>query len=301
MGKTKATLIIFLEYGLTMALGAMVFLMWETGLPLLLKVFIIDVLMTVVIFLFSMGHNNSSVYDPYWSVIPVFLLVLIKPYWYFDGIVYTLIAFAVLLWSVRLTYNWAMRFEGFDAEDFRYQEFREQFGKWYWLISLLAIHLFPTMLVFLGLLPVMILILYHTPQILFVVIGSSIITIGVLISFFADKELRLHREKDKETPIQSGLWAYSRHPNYLGELLFWYGIALMSAPIGVAYAVVGIIPMTLLFEFYSIPKMESRTLRRKSDYQSIIDEVPRLLSIPYIIRKLRMSQEPIDQKQQDSQ
>ncbi|MEC9484775.1 MAG: DUF1295 domain-containing protein [Candidatus Izemoplasma sp.] len=286
MGKTQATLLVFFEYGLTMTIGALVFYLWDSLLPIILEVFVIDVLMTALIFMFSLGHNNSSVYDPYWSVMPVFLLVLIEPFWYFETVLQTLIAFSVLLWSLRLTTNWAVRFNGFNEEDFRYVEFREKFNKFYWLISLLAIHLFPTVLVFLGLLPLMILILYGTPQIAFVTLGSIIIVIGVIVSFVADRQLRLHRETHPYKPIKSGLWLFSRHPNYLGELCFWYGIALMSAPIGVAYAIVGIIPMTLLFEFYSIPKMESRTLAKKPGYQNVIDTVPRLLSFPYVVKRV---------------
>ena len=112
-----------------------------------------DLAATLVIFGFSTFYRNSSLYDPYWSVAPVPIAV----YWALNPaaagvsrIRQVLAISLVSLWAVRLTYNWFRRWEGLAHEDWRYSDLRRKTGKWYWLVDLTGIHLFPTIQVFLG-------------------------------------------------------------------------------------------------------------------------------------------------------
>ena len=112
-----------------------------------------DCVATLVIFGWSVAYDNSSFYDAYWSVIPpavvVYWISLAEP-----GVVpfrTTLVLLVVWLWGIRLTMNWARGWTGLDHEDWRYVDFREQFPKTYWLVSLGGIHFFPTLIVFAGL------------------------------------------------------------------------------------------------------------------------------------------------------
>ena len=65
-------------------------------------------------------------------------------------------------------------------------------------------------------------------NLLLMIIGLVIWSGGFLIEVFADMQKRRFRKDHKDTFISSGLWSYSRHPNYLGEILLWFGIAVIS-------------------------------------------------------------------------
>src|SRR5262249_37424182 len=104
-----------------------------------------DVVATLVVFGFSIGHDNSSLYDPYWSVAPIF----IAAYWVScapagPDVRAIVVLVLVTVWGARLTANWVGRWRGLGDEDFRYAEIRSRTGRLYWPASLVAIHLLPT-------------------------------------------------------------------------------------------------------------------------------------------------------------
>ena len=121
-----------------------------------------DVAGTVAIFAGSRVVDNTSMYDAYWSVAPPFLLIL----WGVlpggegllagDGVVLRqgLLGLTLGAWAVRLTWNWARGWHGLHEEDWRYADFRRRLGPvLYWLLSFFGLHMFPTVQVFLGMLP----------------------------------------------------------------------------------------------------------------------------------------------------
>lgn len=276
MKKRESLIITLVAYTITMAVGLITFFVLKDRVSLLINTLIVDVVMTVIIFLFSVRYNNSSMYDPYWSVIPVFIVIL----WMLNinGISeYSLIVlFGVLIWAIRLTVNWFLNFKGFIIEDFRYVDFRKQFKSMYWLISFLGIHMFPTLIVLLGLYPIYFILTNQIVTIWFIYVGTGVMLLGAVISYVSDNQLRSHKEENGNASIMTGLWKYSRHPNYFGEVTFWAGIFIASLSIGFDLnASLGIIAMLLLFNLYSVPKMEKKLLNNKSDYQEVINSVPR--------------------------
>ena len=127
-----------------------------------------DLVATIIIFLFSFATNNSSMYDPYWSVKPavfaVYYLVIAAPEnplpgWggagggVDGGYRMWIVSILMVLYSIRLTSNFFRDWSGLSHEDWRYRNFRKQFPKQYWLVSFFGIHLFPTIMVYLGCLP----------------------------------------------------------------------------------------------------------------------------------------------------
>lgn len=282
MNRKNSLILVSIEYLFALFVGFVVYQFNIDKYSLVITILIANIIMTTIIFVFSMLHNNSSVYDPYWSVVPVFIVFL----WVFHLDVFNetsfFILFGVTIWGLRLTLNWFTDFKGFVEEDFRYVDFRNTFHKFYWLISFLGIHMFPTLIVYLGLYPIYYIFTNTISNVLFIYLGTLIMILSAILSYFSDTQLREHKLNNKKESIKTGVWKYSRHPNYLAEMMFWFGIFIAS--LSVEYNIVnslGIIGMILLFNFYSIPKMEKKLLKSKSDYSAIVDDVPRLLPVSF--------------------
>lgn len=287
MTKKKDTLKIFFGYVLAFLVGGFLYLELRTEYEIIYAMLIANVAMTLIVFIGSVIYNNSSFYDPYWSVLPPVIVFVFMVESTSFNVWYVPVFMAVCLWSHRLTYNWYKNFVGFGKEDFRYQDFRQKFPKTYWLISLLAVHMFPTLIVYLGLTPIYIFVNHKVASPLFVIVGSVIILFGTVISYFADEQMRDHQKNEYEFAMKEGLWSISRHPNYLGELMMWFGVMVISFSVGYQFVqTFGFLAMLMLFEFYSIPRMEKRLLERKVDYEEIKVNVSRVFPVEYIKKSL---------------
>lgn len=241
-----------------------------------------SLVMTIVCFICSVIKNNSSVYDAYWSVIP-FYFVLLLCYVNFENLnlYHFLTVLTVSIWSWRLTMNWVRSWAGFSQEDWRYQDLAEQTGVFYPLINLFGIHLFPTALVFAGMWPLFD-VFSSTIQYSWVFfIGMGISLSGATLQFFADNQLAAFRKRPNpksEELLDTGIWSKSRNPNYLGEILFWFGVFLIGYSFGApTITIVGAIAMLCLFVVISIPLKEDRMMERKSGYEAYKKRVPKLI------------------------
>lgn len=248
-----------------------------------------DIAGTIVIFLFSMLFNNSSFYDAYWSVAPIAL----GGYWIWaardhdpnvlrQGLVLGL----VTLWGVRLTFNWARGWTGLGHEDWRYVDLRAKHGRMYWLVSFGGIHFFPTVLVFAGCLGLYAAVSDGTQPIgVLDGMAAAVTAFAVWLEATADKQLRrfVLSNPPQGAMLDSGLWAYSRHPNYLGEISFWFGLFLFGLAAGRGYwwTAAGPVSMLLLFLFVSIPMIEERHLQRRPAYSALMQRIPMLFPIPF--------------------
>ncbi len=250
----------------------------------LLVVLVIDVIATAVIFLFSLLRSNSSIYDAYWSVAPIAIAGYLIGHAEVDAnMVRQLLVFALVsIWGGRLTFNWWRQWTGMAHEDWRYVQLKQQTGKAYWLVSFLGIHQFPTMLVFLGCMS-----LYPALSSagngfnVLDVLGLLVCAVAIWTEATADKQLyRFVTSKPAPGSIlNSGLWRHSRHPNYLGEIMFWWGLFFFALASGWQYwwCIVGPISINMLFVFISIPMHEKRSLARRPNYAEHIKQVPKLV------------------------
>ena len=259
----------------------------------MLNIFIADAIATVVVFVFSIVFNNSSVYDPYWSVAPPFIVVYLMNL-FPDGneLRQIIILLLVLFWSIRLTLNWLRGWPGLNHQDWRYTSIAEKTGKLYWPVSFVGIHFMPTVFVFLGCLPLFYSLQSSETFNFLDVIAASFTFSAILTEWIADEQLIKFRKINSQGSfMKSGLWAFSRHPNYLGEISFWIGIFLfVVSASGLKnssgyWTAAGFISMVILFKFISIPLMEKRNIERKSGYNEYIKQVPAL--IPRIFRKIK--------------
>lgn len=266
------------------------FLTWKLN-PIeneVLRFLMADLAMTVVCFTFSLLKKNASVYDAYWSIIPfIFCVQWTFIYWDTLSIWHLLIFTVVSIWSWRLTINWMRSWGGFSHVDWRYLDLAKQSGQAYPIVNLLGIHLFPTLMVFAGMLPLFF-IFSREPSVLpLLILGLAVSLLGISFEYFADNELfkfRNDKTNQKETILQTGLWGRCRYPNYLGEILFWLGLAILGqAYLAPIYTLAGAISMLLMMRFISIPMKEKRMLERRLNFQKYQEEVP--LLIPRMTKK----------------
>jgi len=250
----------------------------------MVNIFIADVIATIIVFAFSLLLNNSSVYDPYWSVAPPIIAVyLILLFPEANSIRQLTILALVLFWSMRLTLNWLRGWPDLEHQDWRYTSIAEKTGKLYWPVSFLGIHFMPTVFVFLGCLPLWYSLSSAEPFNFIDFIAVLFTFSAILVEWIADEQLiKFRKGNSKNSFMNSGLWAISRHPNYLGEISFWGGIFLFTASsngfkqTAGYWAVIGFISMVILFKFISIPLMEKRNITRKAGYEEYIRKVPAL-------------------------
>lgn len=151
--------IIAVVYVVAAALAVVIFNLL-LGQSIFLRVFWADIAATLLVYLAGFALGNASVYDPYWSVAPIVATVGLCIY-YRQWSPGTLLLLAVIAyWGIRLTTNWAITFHGLNKQDWRYDKFRHGFPKLYPIISLGGIHLVPTLVVYLALLPAIAFIQY---------------------------------------------------------------------------------------------------------------------------------------------
>ena len=241
-----------------------------------------DLVMTVVCFAFSLVKKNSSVYDAYWSLIPFYFVL---GWIYLNAgqlALWTWLAFVIVaLWSWRLTLNWVRSWTDFSHEDWRYINLAKQTGKWYPLVNFSGIHLFPTLMVFAGLWPLFYVVNGSLANHGLMMLGAVLSLTGVGLQFFADNELARFRRRinpNKGEILQSGLWGVCRYPNYLGEIMFWMGLAFVGLAHGaplITFA--GAIAMILMFKLASIPMKERRMAESRDGWEEYCARVPLLL------------------------
>lgn len=273
-----------LAYVVTLGVG------WITLLALgqspIWDMFWADIAATVAIFIFSRLYKNSSFYDAYWSVVPP----LIALYWALeataieataieatavavDGTRAWLVIVLVWLWGIRLTVNWATYWPGLEHEDWRYGPIKTNAGKWNALADFSAIHLFPTVIVFVACLPIYAAVAMDARPFNWLdYVAAAVTALAIIIELLSDIQLHRFLAHRKEGEImKTGLWAYSRHPNYFGEWLFWAGLALFgiaAVPSAWWWVLPGSVAMLVMFLVASIPMIDKRSVERRPEYEA---------------------------------
>jgi len=203
----------------------------------------------------------------------------------------------VLLWAWAVRFFWRVPWDGWKVglthEDWRYAQLRAQMPSEtaYWAFSFSSLHLTPTLLVHACMLPVARLIQQGAaapPLGAADAAALALIALAIGIETAADEQLAAHRRSPASLggrrACRSGLWRWSRHPNYCGECLFHTGLLALGAAGGAVAAepalCVGAAVMWLFFRFASVPLMDARSLERREDYKAVMASTSALLLWP---------------------
>ncbi|MCE1200195.1 MAG: DUF1295 domain-containing protein [Marinilabiliales bacterium] len=257
------------------------FSLFLKALPLVL------VLMTLV-WLVSIPLRNVSIVDSFWGIGFVVLVTYYSLFSEGNDSRKLLMQILVTLWGLRLSLYLSWRNWG-KGEDFRYQEFRKQYGaERYWWISFFQTFLLQGILMWL-----------ISSTLLGTMWGESsshlngldYLGIGVwLIGFYFEVvgDLQLARFKsrpeNKCKVLNSGLWKFTRHPNYFGDAAVWSGYALICLAAGNYYSILGSVLMILLIIKVSGVALLERTLvETKPAYREYIEKTSSFL--PWIPKK----------------
>jgi steroid 5-alpha reductase family enzyme len=188
-----------------------------------------------------------------------------------------LVSALVIIWGLRLALHIGFRNRG-KGEDARYRKWREEWGKNATLRSFFQIFILQGVLLLVIALPVIrVITAPDTPLTLMDLLGVAVWLVGFLCEVVGDWQL-LQYKKDpvnKGKVITTGLWRYSRHPNYFGEVTLWWGLYLiaLAAP-GGWMTIIGPITITVLILGVSgIPMLE-----KKYDGNAEFDEYKRRTS-----------------------
>jgi len=269
--------VIAIIYLIAAALGIWSFLALD-DMMVLLRLFVADFVATVFVWLWGVIFRNSSVYDPYWSVAPPLMLTGYAVYCGTFSLPVVLMLIAVWYWAIRLTGNWAYTFPNLNKQDWRYDMYKERFPRLWHLVNFTGINLMPTIVVYLAMVPGFVLIGISSASPLqaniWTWLGFVVCISAATLQLISDTQAHRFRRENRGEVCTVGLWSRSRNPNYLGEILMWWGIYMIFLTIGpkdhswefILLPAIGALANTCLFVFISISMMEKRQLSNKPGY-----------------------------------
>ena len=255
--KTKSILLITIIYVVAVCLGFFVyfFLPFTFWLNLLAA----DVAATVFVFLFSVILHNSSVYDPYWSVQPVVIILGFAAFHQITPATILLIV-SIVYWGIRLTGNWAYVFADLNHQDWRYTKFEKENRKIYPFLNFAGIHMMPTLIVYACTLPAVFVTRAELTANAGSYTGAAVCFGAATLQLVADIQMQKFRKSGQHGLIRMGLWKHARHPNYLGEILMWWGVAIQTVSVLPEswWLIAGALANTVMFFTVSIPMADKR-------------------------------------------
>lgn len=238
-------------------------------------------------FIYSLLVRRNDIADTAWGlgfIYLVFVTVIIKP----DSLErdsFWVIAFCTILWALRLTLHIHKRNEK-RIEDYRYREWRDSWGKWFYIRSYFQVFLLQGFLTVLISTSLLVSALGSTLLSVTSVVGIVVWIFGFLFESIADAQLSKFTSKveNRGKLMTEGLWAYSRHPNYFGEVLQWWGIWVITISEGIyLLSLISPVTITLLILYVSgIPLLENR-YKGNAEYEIYKNKVSKF--IPWFPKK----------------
>lgn len=215
----------------------------------------------------SVFLKNASIVDIIWG--PGFVLIA----WFFflqtgpTTSRETLVLALITLWGIRLAIYLFWRNSGKD-EDYRYRDFRNHYGpKRYWWVSFFQVFMLQGLLVWIISAPLLAVMYFSTHNSFNWIDWIALFFWITGFSFEAGGDLQMARFKanpeNKGKVLQTGFWKYTRHPNYFGDAMVWWGFALFSIAAGSFLPVLSVVLMTWLLLRVSGVSLLEKTLKHK--------------------------------------
>lgn len=221
----------------------------------------------IALWLVSLAIRNSSIVDIAWG--PLFLLIGVVARGAADGARGQLVLVLLGVWALRLALHLLWR-NGVRHEDRRYVTLRERFGARYWLVSLPLVFLLQPTLAWIVALPVQAAVLRPGPPLGWLDgVATLLVVAGTIVESTADLQLARFRARGSAGVLDNGLWRYSRHPNYFGDFVVWWGFGAFGAAAGAPWALVGPLVMSyLLLRVSGVTLLEKTIGSRRPDYEA---------------------------------
>ena len=242
----------------------------------LIRAFCLILVLGVVTWLVSVYKKDGSIVDSVWSI-----LILLAACVYWQSLVnpalraWVMLGLSVL-WALRLSIYITAKHWG-KTEDRRYQRIRARNQPYFAFKSLYLVYVLQVLLAWLVALPLYAGFLSAQPWGLGDTVGSLLMLIGLVIESVADQQMATYKAQ-KTTQLgvlNTGLWRYSRHPNYLGEFCIWWGFYLMAACNGGAWTILSPLLMSvLLIKVSGVELLEKDIAYRLPGYQAYIESTP---------------------------
>ncbi|CAN0889125.1 Uncharacterized protein C594.04c [Linum grandiflorum] len=213
--------------------------------------------------------------DLYWTVIPVMLAYYYStfPLAEFNQLRSGIVIAMTWLWSSRLTHNYFRRekWQWGAREDWRFTDMSRQYGSHWWWISFFSVYVSQQVFLMGITLPMYIIHTVNKPLNIYDFVAVATCLTGIVIAYFADTQLHefvtrneklTEIGKPKVANLDSGMWRYSRHPNYFGEQLWWWGLALFAWNLGHGWAFAGATVNSLCLGYVTV-LVERRMLEQE--------------------------------------
>ncbi|MGQ1910912.1 DUF1295 domain-containing protein [Marinifilum sp. RC60d5] len=234
------------------------------------------IIVATILWIYSVIIRNASIVDIFWGT--GFVLISFYLFFFAQSISLRKIILLTLvsIWGLRLTIHLFLRNSG-KPEDFRYQKFREDYGKQsYWWISYFQVFLLQGFLMILIASPLAGVFLCgdNIPLNIFDYMAMGLWLIG--FSFEAGGDFQLAKfKKNKENKgkvLSSGFWKYTRHPNYFGDSAVWWSYALFAIAAHQYWFIAGSFLMTfLIVKISGVAMLEKSLTVDKPQYREYIE------------------------------
>jgi steroid 5-alpha reductase family enzyme len=221
--------------------------------------------------------KNNGIVDIGWGLGYITILAILHifyPELYLRKIIITCL---VVLWGFRLAIHIFLRSIG-KAEDYRYANWRKNWGRRAFIYAFFKVFMLQGLVMLVVSLPIM-LVFNSNPVEYSVVdlIGVIIFFLGFYFEAVGDYQLAEFKKKpeNKGKIITSGLWKYTRHPNYFGDALVWWGIGILALPTELGYfGLVSPLLMTFLLVNVSGARMLEKKYEGRPDWEAYKKDTP---------------------------
>jgi steroid 5-alpha reductase family enzyme len=249
--------------------------------------FLLIMIMMILLWFVSIIVKNVSIVDLFWG----FGFVLTSGFYFLktEGFEPRKIAILIIVavWGLRLSFYLAWRNIG-EGEDYRYKEFRKKYGNQYWWISLFQTFLLQGTLMWLISAPLLGAQYYGRDIPIGIVdyIGFFLWVIGFLFETIGDLQLARFKSdpSNKDKVMDKGVWHYTRHPNYFGDTMVWWGFGFLCFASGSYLPVLGSFLMTIIIiKVTGVSLLEKSLKVRKPQYKEYIEKTSSF--IPWFPKK----------------